>query len=106
MLSRIALLGGIFATLLFTSVSAQPALDRTVLPIAEPKRSTYKELDIRKVKPPPRFEVKAPVGAPIVVIGLIDDLGFGVPSTFGGPVPMPTLDGLAQNGLRYTFGGR
>ncbi len=101
MLSRIALLGGIFATLLFTSVSAQPALDRTVLPIAEPKRSTYKELDIRKVKPPPRFEVKAPVGAPNVVIVLIDDLGFGVPSTFGGPVPMPTLDGLAQNGLRY-----
>ena len=101
MLSRIALLGGMIATLLCASVSAQPALDRTVLPIAEPKRSTYKELDIRKVKPPPPFEVKAPAGAPNVVIVLIDDLGFGVPSTFGGPVPMPTLDRLAQNGLRY-----
>jgi arylsulfatase A-like enzyme len=46
--------------------------------------------------------VKAPKGAPNVVIVLIDDMGFGVPgSTFGGPVPMPTLDNLAQNGLRY-----
>jgi arylsulfatase len=90
-----------FAALLCASASAQPALDRTVLPVAEPKRSTYKELDIRTVKPPPRFEVKAPAGAPNVVIVLIDDLGFGVPATFGGPVPMPTLDNLARNGLRY-----
>jgi arylsulfatase A-like enzyme len=50
---------------------------------------------------PPRFEVKAPDGAPNVVIVLIDDLGFGVPTAFGGPVTMPTLDSLAQQGLRY-----
>jgi arylsulfatase A-like enzyme len=78
-----------------------PKLDRTVLPIAEPKRPVYTEIDARKVKPPPRFEVKAPKGAPNVVIVLIDDLGFGVPSSFGGPVAMPTLDKLAQGGLRY-----
>jgi hypothetical protein len=42
---------------------------------------------------PPRFEVKAPDGAPNVVIVLIDDLGFGVPTTFGGPVAMPTWMG-------------
>ncbi|NWG76571.1 MAG: arylsulfatase, partial [Rubrivivax sp.] len=47
------------------------------------------------------FQVKAPAGAPNVVIVLIDDLGFGVPGSFGGPVPMPALDRLAQNGLRY-----
>ena len=35
------------------------------------------------------------------MIVLIDDLGFGVPSSFGGPVAMPTLDKLAQGGLRY-----
>ena len=57
-----------------------------VLPIAEPKRPVYTEIDARKVKTPPRFEVKAPAGAPNVVIVLIDDLGFGVPSSFGGPV--------------------
>jgi arylsulfatase len=88
-------------TLCSLVASAQPALDRSVLPVPEPKRPLYKELDVRKVKPPPRFEVKAPAGAPNVVIVLIDDMGFGVPSTFGGPVPMPTLDGLARDGLRY-----
>jgi len=75
--------------------------DRTVLPIPEPKRPPYQELDARKVKPPSHFEVKAPAGAPNVVIILIDDLGFGAPSTFGGPIATPTLDRLAQNGLRY-----
>jgi arylsulfatase len=76
--------------------------DRTVLPIAEPKRPTYTELDVRNATVPPRFDVKAPAGAPNVVIILIDDLGFGAPSTFGGPITTPTLDGLAAQGLRYT----
>jgi len=76
-------------------------LDRTVLPIQEPKRPAYTELDLRSVKAPPRFEVKAPAGAPNVVIVLIDDLGFGATSPFGGPIPTPTLDRLAQGGLRY-----
>jgi arylsulfatase len=77
------------------------APDRTVLPLAEPARAEYTELDARNVKPPPRFEVKAPDGAPNVVIVLIDDMGFGVPAAFGGPVTMPTLDALAREGLRY-----
>ena len=90
------------AALPFAAASQTPAaLDRTVLPIAEPKRPVYTEIDARNVKAPPRFEVKAPAGAPNVVIVLIDDLGFGVPSSFGGPVAMPTLDKLAQGGLRY-----
>ena len=76
-------------------------LDRTVLPIQEPLRPVYSEIDARKVTMPPRFEVKAPEGAPNVVLVLIDDMGFGVPTTFGGPVSMPTLDALAQQGLRY-----
>ena len=84
-----------------TTVSAQEKLDRTVLPIAEPKPPTYTELDARKAKPPARFEVKAPKGAPNVVIVLIDDIGFGGPSTFGGPIRTPTMDQLAQSGLRF-----
>jgi arylsulfatase len=83
------------------TAGAQSGPDRTVLPIAEPKRPVYTEIDVRKVKAPPRFDVKAPAGAPNVVIVLIDDLGFGVPSSFGGPVAMPTLDKLAEGGLRY-----
>lgn len=82
-------------------VFAQTPLDRTVLPVYEPKPPTYTELDARKVKPPARFEVKAPAGAPNILIILIDDMGFGVPSTFGGPADMPTLDRLAEEGLRY-----
>src|SRR5512139_341856 len=76
-------------------------IDRTILPVQEPERLLYKELNARNVPVPPRFEVKAPEGAPNVVIILIDDLGFGVPTAFGGPVSMPTLDRLAQDGLRY-----
>jgi arylsulfatase A-like enzyme len=83
------------------ALAAAPVQDRTVLPIQEPSRPTYTEIDARKVTMPPRAEVKAPEGAPNVVIVLIDDLGFGVPTAFGGPVSMPTLEGLAQGGLRY-----
>jgi arylsulfatase len=61
----------------------------------------YRELDARQVKPPARFEVKAPAGAPNVVIVLIDDIGFGGPSTFGGPIRTPTMDQLAASGLRF-----
>ncbi len=85
-----------------TAAAAETALDRTQLPIKEQQRPTYKELDARNVKMPPHFEIKAPVGAPNVVIILIDDLGFGTPETFGGPIPTPTLERLAKNGLRYT----
>ncbi len=80
--------------------SAQ-TLDRTVLPIQEPPRPTYSELDVRNVETPPFFEVKAPKNAPNVVIVLIDDIGFGGPSTFGGPIQTPTLDKLAAAGLRF-----
>ena len=61
-------------------------LDRTVLPIAEPKLAPITTLDARDAKAPPRFEVKAPKGAPNVVIVLIDDIGFGHSSAFGGPI--------------------
>ena len=39
-------------------------LDRTVLPIPEPSYPPITELDVRNAKAPPRFEVKAPAGAP------------------------------------------
>jgi arylsulfatase len=52
---------------------------------------------------PPRFPqpVKAPKGAPNIVLILIDDAGFGQFSTFGGMVPSPTMDRLAAEGLRF-----
>lgn len=71
------------------------------MPIQEPERPTYSELDVRNVEAPPLFEVKAPKGAPNVLIILIDDIGFGGPSTFGGPIQTPTLDALAAKGILY-----
>ena len=76
-------------------------LDRTVLPIPEPKLKPITQLDARNAKAPPRFQVKAPAGAPNVLIVLIDDMGFGQSSAFGGPVHMPTLERLAKGGLKY-----
>ncbi len=80
---------------------AQTTLDRTMLPIPEPNYPHETELDARNATPPPRFEVKAPAGAPNVLIVLVDDMGFGMPSAFGGPVHMPTAERLAKGGLRY-----
>src|SRR5450432_2018000 len=76
-------------------------LDRTQLPIAEPDYPRSTVLDARDTKPPPRFQITAPAGAPNVLIVLIDDMGFGMPSAFGGPVRMPSADRLASQGLRY-----
>ena len=42
-----------------------------------------------------------PKGAPNVLLIITDDAGFGVPSTFGGVIPTPTMDRIAQEGLRY-----
>lgn len=87
--------------LLPLSSIAAGTLDRSVLPIQEPTPDPIATLDARDATAPPRFEVKAPQGAPNVVIVLIDDFGFGHSSTFGGPIQMPTLDRLAGSGLRY-----
>ena len=76
-------------------------LDRTVLPIPEPAVTTISERDARKATAPPRFQVKAPAGAPNVLIVLIDDMGFGHSSAFGGPVQMPTAERIAASGFRF-----
>lgn len=81
---------------------AQTGLDRSVLPIRAPAPPVITELDASKVKAPAPFSVKAPAGAPNVLVILLDDFGYGDPSTFGGPIPMATADKLAAEGLRYT----
>ncbi|MCP4285705.1 MAG: arylsulfatase [Gammaproteobacteria bacterium] len=77
------------------------AIDRTVLPIPQPKPQQYTELDVRNATPPPRFEVKAPEGAPNVLVVLVDDLGFAGTSSFGGPVSTPTFEQIANQGIHY-----
>ena len=90
-----------FAAGVATAAAAEETLDRTTLPIPEPARAPIAELDARKVKAPPRFEVRPPAGAPNVVIVLLDDFGFGQSSAFGGGVRMPNLERLANHGLKY-----
>jgi arylsulfatase len=85
------------------STSEQRAgIDRTILPIVPPEREPITELDARNATAPEPFEVKAPKDAPNVVIVLIDDIGFGATSTFGGAISTPSFDRLADNGLRFT----
>ena len=105
-MSRVSLCGLMSALVSFCVLasfsSAQPpAIDRTNLPVAEPVPPFVTELDARNVKAPPQFQVKAPAGAPNVLIILIDDMGFGQSSAFGGPIQMPTLERLASRGLKY-----
>jgi arylsulfatase A-like enzyme len=47
-------------------------------------------------------EVSAPSGAPNILLIMTDDVGFAASSPFGGPIPTPTFERLAANGLRYT----
>ena len=76
---------------------------RAVLPIPDrpvPGLTTYDAKDPDTAYPPiePRLP---PTGAPNVLIVLLDDVGFGASSTFGGPCQTPTADRLAAGGLKY-----
>ncbi len=78
--------------------------DRTRLPIHEPYYPPVEDHFVTNdyhPDHPPRFTVKPPEGAPNVLLVLIDDMGFGCPSAFGGPVPMPTAERLAKDGVRF-----
>ncbi|WP_035018142.1 arylsulfatase [Caulobacter sp. UNC358MFTsu5.1] len=58
---------------------------------------TFKDSDPAQFPQP----VQPPEGAPNIVLILLDDVGFGQFSTFGGGVPSPTMDRLAKEGIRY-----
>lgn len=91
------MLGATFAV----SATGQTTPDRTSLPMSEPKYPHSTVLNVRDATPPPPFQVKAPAGAPNVLIILLDDMGFSQPSTYGGPINMPALQNLANQGLIY-----
>jgi arylsulfatase len=86
-------------------LSISPALaqdvDRSVLPMPDPPfkgKVGLTPADSVKDFPKP---VAAPEGAPNVLIILTDDVGFGASSTFGGPIPTPTMDRIANAGVRF-----
>lgn len=83
------------------SPSAAMSVSGKQLPPPAPKFGGVIKDDALESTPwwPPR--VVPPKGAPNVLLIMTDDAGFGVPSTFGGVIPTPTMDRIAQNGLRY-----
>ncbi len=78
-------------------------LPRTVLPIPDRAHvglTTYDAKD-PDTKYPPIELLRPPKGAPNFLVILIDDVGFGATSAFGGPCYTPNIDKLAKNGLKY-----
>ena len=73
------------------------SMDRTVLPVPEPQYPPITELDVHNAQAPPRFQVKAPKGAPNVVVILLDNFGFGDGSTFGGTHPDADAGPIGQD---------
>jgi arylsulfatase A-like enzyme len=84
-------------------MARQDHSQRMVLPIPDRPQvglTTYDAKD-PDTKYPPIRELRPPDGAPNVLLILIDDVGFGASSAFGGPCRTPNFERLAANGLRY-----
>ena len=89
------------AAMLFIGQAIADEFNRTILPI--PDQPFKGKIGLRasdSVKDFPK-EVKAPEDAPTILLILTDDVGFGASSTFGGPIPTPTMDRIAKEGLRF-----
>ena len=84
------------------SPSATTTIDGRYLPPPPPPFGGEIGLDAKGSKPywPPT--VVPPKGAPNILLIMTDDAGYGVSSTFGGVIPTPSLDRIANMGLRYT----
>ena len=85
-------------------MATQDKIKREVLPIPD---KPYMGLTTFTAKDPdtsfPKYEpLRPPEGAPNVLVILLDDVGFGASSAFGGPVNTPTAERLAGKGLKYT----
>ena len=111
------ILGGVLAAAVMAAPLARAAVETTGAPGSPSGTTTISGKQLPP--PPPQFggvikeaardskpwwppRIVPPKGAPNVLLIMTDDSGYGVPSTFGGVIPTPTLDRVAKNGLRYT----
>jgi arylsulfatase A-like enzyme len=86
------------------AVPDQPQISRSILPIPDVPHvglTTYDAKDPDTSYPPIK-DVRPPTTAPNVLVVLIDDVGFGASSAFGGPCQTPNFEKLASGGLKYT----
>src|SRR5215469_4981941 len=98
-------LGSQFAgkrTTMSDSRKASRPIEREILPIPDQQYAGFVAYDAKDPdsKFAPIEELRPPQGAPNVLIVLLDDVGFGASSAFGGPCQSPTAERLAANGLR------
>ena len=84
-------------------MSTRDDAQRAILPVPDNPRAGLTTYDARD--PASRYApiqpLRPPAEAPNVLVVLLDDVGFGASSAFGGPVRMPTAERLATHGLRY-----
>lgn len=111
--STILALAGMTIALAATAASAQKvdgvlgspgatmSIDGRQLPPPDMKWGGVIKDDALQSKPWWTPRVVPPAGAPNVLLIITDDAGFGVPSTFGGVIPTPTMERIANAGLRY-----
>jgi len=84
------------------SPDATTTIDGRYLPNPPPLFGGDINLNATQSKPYWPARVVPPKGAPNILLIMTDDVGFGAPSTFGGVIPTPNLDRIANAGLRYT----
>ncbi|HSP98412.1 MAG TPA: sulfatase-like hydrolase/transferase, partial [Candidatus Dormibacteraeota bacterium] len=84
------------------SPSATTTIDGRQLPAPQPKFGGVIKDNAAQSKAWWAPRVVPPKGAPNVLLIMTDDVGFAAPSTFGGVIPTPNLDRIANAGLRYT----
>ena len=83
------------------SPSATTTINGRQLPAPDPKFGGEIKEDALRSKYWWAPRIVPPKQAPNILLIMTDDAGFGVPSTFGGVIPSPTMDSLARAGLRY-----
>jgi arylsulfatase A-like enzyme len=83
------------------SPSATTTIDGKQLPAPEPAFGGVIKQEALQSEPWWAPRIVPPKEAPNVLLIITDDAGFGVPSTFGGVIPTPTMDRIANEGLRY-----
>ncbi len=84
------------------SPGATTTIDGRYLPPPPQPFRGETELNAAQSKPAWPMRVVPPKGAPNILLIMTDDVGFAAPSTFGGVIPTPALDRIANAGLRYT----
>lgn len=93
------------ATVQVSGVAGSPNATSTIagdqLPAPDPKFGGVIQDAALQSKPWWAPRIVPPKQAPNILLIITDDSGFGVPSTFGGVIPTPTMDRVANSGLRY-----